>query len=164
MALLFALLIAALPVRPVADAAKLPAELGQGKPVLLHFWATWCEACREEFPKLKSTLLALPAQGVAVGLVSIDQPQQAEAAQQMLEKFGLAKLPSVLLDAPSPEPVAAAVGEPKWDGALPATFLFDARGKLVKSYLGQAPIGDLKRRLRKLRATSGTKPPVPAKD
>jgi peroxiredoxin len=30
------------------------------------------------------------------------------------------------------------MGDAKWDGTLPATFVFDASGKLVKSFRGIA--------------------------
>jgi hypothetical protein len=33
--------------------------------------------------------------------------------------------------------VAAAIGDPAWDGTLPSTFVFDARGRLVKSFIGR---------------------------
>ena len=33
-------------------------------------------------------------------------------------------------------PVAKAVGDKKWDGTLPATFVFDGAGKLRKSFRG----------------------------
>ena len=148
-------------VRPGAEAAKLPAEVGQGRPVLLHFWATWCEACRDEFPKLRPLLLGLGGRGIGVALVSIDAPAQATAAGQQLDQWGLSSLPSYLLDAPSPDPVAKAVGAPGWDGALPATFLYDRRGRLVKSFIGRADVAKLERALRRLRrrSTSGTTPP-----
>ena len=153
MAALAALLLAVAPlaVRPGADVARLPAELGQGRPVLLHFWATWCDACREEFPKLKKLLLGLPERGVAVGLVSIDAPAQASLAAEFLDRYGLASLPSVLLDAPKPDPVAQAVGDPKWNGTLPATFLFDGRGKLAKGFVGAANPRQIERALRRLK-------------
>ena|SRR5438128_6133704 len=137
-ALLAALLIGSMPVRPVADAPGLVAELGHGKPLVLHFFASWCEACREEFPRLRSLLLELPARDVSVVLVSIDRPADREKAEAMLRRYRLSKLPSLLLDAPEPDPVAKAVGEPKWDGTLPATFVYDASGKLVRSFLGRA--------------------------
>ena len=137
-ALLAALLIGSMPVRPVADAPGLVAELGHGKPLVLHFFASWCEACREEFPRLRPLLLELPAREVSVVLVTIDRPADREKAEAMLRRYRLSKLPSLLLDAPEPDPVAKAVGEPKWDGTLPATFVYDASGKLVRSFLGRA--------------------------
>jgi peroxiredoxin len=30
------------------------------------------------------------------------------------------------------------MGEPKWDGTLPATFVFDEKGKLRRSFVGRA--------------------------
>jgi thiol-disulfide isomerase/thioredoxin len=127
-------------VLPAAQAPKLVAKAAGKKPrpVVLHFWATWCVACREEFPALRPMLLQLPARGVGVLLVSIDRPEDRPKAQQMLSQYELLGLPAVLLDAPDPGPVTRAVGEPKWDGTLPATFVFDARGKLRRSFIGRA--------------------------
>jgi thiol-disulfide isomerase/thioredoxin len=141
---------AGMSVRPVADAPKLVAELGHGRPLVLHFWASWCEACRTEFPRLRPALLKLPARGVEVALVSIDRPDDREKAEEMLRHFRLAALPALLLDAPAPGPVAQAVGEPKWDGTLPATFVFDARGKLVRSFIGVTDPAKLEAEIRKL--------------
>ena len=128
---LLALLVAAMPVRPVSP--DLVAELGHGKPLVLHFFASWCGACHEEFPHLRQVLLSSKAV-----LITIDRPEDGEKAEKMLEKYKLTSLQSLLLDAPEPEPVAKVVGEPKWDGTLPATFVYDASGKLVKSFLGRA--------------------------
>jgi len=152
-------------VRPGESAGKLPAEVGEGQPVLLHFWATWCAACQTEFPKLKPLLLGLPARGVAVALVSIDTPEQVHVAGAQLDAYGLSALPSYLLDAPKPEPVAKAIGRPKWDGALPATFLYDRRGKLVRSFIGQVQPAALEKALGRLkrRARAGTPTPAPPK-
>lgn len=131
------LLVAApLPVRPVGDAPRLVAEIGRGKPVLLHFWATWCAACREEFPRLRAKLVELDRRGVQVALISIDRPEDRAKAEEMLREYRLSTLRALLLDAPDPDPVARAVGDKKWDGTLPATFLYDARGKLRKSFIG----------------------------
>ena len=149
-ALLAALLLAALPVRPIAEAPQLIHDLGHGKPLLLHFFASWCGACREEFPRLRPLLLKLPARGVEVALVTIDRPEDSAKAEEMLKSFHLGKLPAVLLDAPEPDPVARAVGEPKWEGTLPATFLYDARGKLLRSFIGSAEPAAIEAELRKL--------------
>jgi len=140
-ALLAALIAAAaMPVLQATQAPQLVAEAAgkEARPAVLHFWATWCEACRDEFPALRPGLLKVPARGVGVLLVSIDQPGDRQKAQQMLAHYRLQALPAVLLDAPDPDPVLRAMGEPKWDGTLPATFVFDATGKLRKSFVGRA--------------------------
>jgi len=151
-ALLAALLAAAMPVLPVSQAPKLVAQAAgkQARPVVLHFWATWCVACRQEFPSLRQQLLQLPDRGAGVLLVSIDRPEQRTRAEEMLAQYKLLAVPAVLLDAPDPDPVLRAVGEPKWDGTLPATFVFDAQGKLRKSFIGRASPAKLQAAVRSL--------------
>jgi peroxiredoxin len=135
-------------VRPAADAGKLALEIGRGRPVVLHFWATWCDACEGEFARLHKLLNALPARGVAVQLVSIDAPETRAVVPAALAHFGVARLPSLILDAPDPAPVAAALGEPRWDGTLPATFVFDARGNKVAAFLGATKRAQLEKAVR----------------
>src|SRR5437868_5654412 len=62
-------------VLPPSEASSLVRIAGAGKPAVLHFWATWCGACREEFPRIRKTLATLQRKGVAVLLVSIDRPE-----------------------------------------------------------------------------------------
>jgi thiol-disulfide isomerase/thioredoxin len=123
-------------VVPLSQATSLLRIAGPDKPTVLHFWATWCGACREEFPRLRKTLATLRKKGIAVLLVSIDEPEDMEEVKKDLRRFGVASLPCVVLEAPDPDPVATAVGDPSWDGTLPSTFLFDAQGKLRKSFIG----------------------------
>jgi peroxiredoxin len=108
-------------------------------------------ACRDEFPALRPRLSKFPARGVGVLLVSIDRPQDRQKAQDMLAHYKLFRLPAVLLDAPDPDPVLRAVGEPKWEGTLPATFVFDAKGKLRKSFIGHADPAALEAAVRSVR-------------
>ena len=152
-ALLAALLAATMPILPISRAPKLVSVAAgkQSRPVVLHFWATWCGACREEFPALRPQLTRLPSQGVGVLLVSIDRPEDRKKAQKMLTEYGLQRAHAVLLDAPQPDPVARAVGEPAWDGTLPATFVFDSHGKLRKSFIGRANPKALKSAIRSAR-------------
>lgn len=152
-ALLAALLAATMPIVPVSRAPKLVsvAAGAKARPVVLHFWATWCTACREEFPALRPQLKQLPSQGVGVLLVSIDRPDDRKKAEQMLAQYKLQRSHAILLDAPQPDPVARALGEPTWDGTLPATFVFDAHRKLRKSFIGRANPKALKAAIRAAR-------------
>jgi len=140
-----------LPVRPVSEAGSLAREAGHGRPAVLHFWATWCEACRDEFPRIRKVLNQFPERNVGVLLVSIDRPDKLDQVRRDLRRFGVSGLPAVVLDAPDPEPVAKAVGEPAWDGTLPSTFVFDAQGKLRKSFLGRTDPAALEQALRAVR-------------
>ncbi len=93
----------------------------------------------------------LPERNVGVLLVSIDRPDKLDQVRRDLRRFGVSGLPAVVLDAPDPEPVAKAVGEPAWDGTLPSTFVFDAQGKLRKSFLGRTDPAALEQALRAVR-------------
>jgi thiol-disulfide isomerase/thioredoxin len=128
---------AALHVVPLSDAPSLPHLAGEGKPVVLHFWATWCTACRDEFPRIREALTSMPGRNVGVLLVSIDRPALLDRVRQDLRRFKMESLPAVVLDAPQPDPVIQAIGDPAWDGTLPSTFVFDAKGRRVHSFIGR---------------------------
>lgn len=44
-----------------------------GKPVLVHFWASWCGSCRVEFPELDAFRRDIAAHGIDVAAVSLDR-------------------------------------------------------------------------------------------
>ena len=43
----------------------------RGKPVVVNFWATWCEPCREEMPSLARLATRWQAQGLTVLTVAV---------------------------------------------------------------------------------------------
>lgn len=94
----------------------------QGRPVVVHFWATWCGTCLEEMPRLVQALEAAREKGAAIVLVSLDPPQaRKDKVPNLLRKFGIWE-PGWLLDAPDPDEVTRRF-DPAWDGELPATFV-----------------------------------------
>ncbi len=47
-------------------------EQYRGKPLLVTFWATWCEPCRDEYPMLNELAKQYAPQGLKVVGVSLD--------------------------------------------------------------------------------------------
>lgn len=64
-------------------------------PLLLNFWASWCEPCREEMPALVRLAERERASGLRV--VAIDYREPADTVRRFLDATSLA--PDVALDA-----------------------------------------------------------------
>ena len=106
------------------------------RPLLVNFWATWCDPCREEFPDLVKLDADYPAKRLNFVSVSLDDISDIKTAVPKFLKEMNATMPVVLLNVNDPEPAIKAVDE-KWDGQLPATFLYDKDGKVVFKYFGR---------------------------
>jgi thiol-disulfide isomerase/thioredoxin len=99
-----------------ADGSALPLSETGGRPLVLHFWATWCPPCRDELPALLAFAAASEVQVLAVSL----DPEWG-AVRRFL---GPDIPPSVVLA--SGEAVARAFDV----RTLPATFVVDAKRRL----------------------------------
>jgi thiol-disulfide isomerase/thioredoxin len=47
----------------------------RGKVVLINFWATWCEPCRQEMPSIQSLRDKLAGKPFVVLAVNVDEPE-----------------------------------------------------------------------------------------
>src|SRR5713101_10067751 len=56
----------------------------KGKVVLLNFWATWCEACRQEYPDLVRLQKELGPRGLQVVGISTDFASALAAAEKFV--------------------------------------------------------------------------------
>ena len=102
-------------------------EAYRGKVVLVNFWATWCEPCREEMPsigRLRASLAGRPFEVLAVNLA-----EPATRIRAFKEKVPM-DFP-VLLDRDS----AAARA---WGARiLPASYLVGADGRIRYVFRGE---------------------------
>ena len=119
------------------DAAGLRVRVADGRArvTLVNVWATWCAPCREEFPALVAVARRHRADGVRLLLVSGDFGDQLPETRRFLEANGARDTSYWKDEADMPfiNGVHAA-----WSGALPATLLYDAHGRLLEFWEGGA--------------------------
>lgn len=107
----------------LADGSRRTLASFKGKPVLLNFWAYWCEPCLSELPSLKQLEDLLAPQGLQLILLHVGEG--GELAKR------IPNLPGLLGFEIHP----AQVNSFGVTG-LPHTFLIDAQGKIVQEFLG----------------------------
>jgi thiol-disulfide isomerase/thioredoxin len=108
--------------------------------VLVNVWATWCDPCREEMPTLLRFYRERRAQGLRLVLVSADEVEDREKAARFLASQGV-DFPSWLKQDADDGAFIDGLDR-RWRGALPASFLFDGKGRSQRFWQGQvtAPI------------------------
>lgn len=119
------------------------------RPLLVNFWATWCEPCRDEFPDLVKIDRDYKARGLDFVTVSLDDVSDIKTAVPQFLQTAQAQMPTYLLNVPDPEPAIKWVDE-AWNGSLPATFLFDAQGKIIFKHTGRIKPAELRNALEKV--------------
>jgi thiol-disulfide isomerase/thioredoxin len=113
------------------------------RPLLLNFWATWCDPCREEFPDLVKLDADYKDKGLNFIAVSLDDITDIKSEVPKFLSQMKATMPVVLLNVNDPEP-AIKVVDATWDGQLPATFLYDKDGKVVFKHFGKIKPDELR--------------------
>ncbi|GAC1445921.1 MAG: TlpA disulfide reductase family protein [Pyrinomonadaceae bacterium] len=119
-------------------------------PLLINFWATWCVPCREEFPDLVKIDGEFRQRGLEFFLISLDDVSEIKTTvPSFLGEMKATTIPAFLLNTPEPEAAINAV-DPQWSGSLPATFLFDANGKLIYKHTGRIKPDELRTALKQV--------------
>jgi thiol-disulfide isomerase/thioredoxin len=142
------------PAVVAVDAAGLQALLkrNDAKPLLVNYWATWCDPCRDEFPDLVKIDADYRPKGLDFIAITLDDLADIKTGVPKFLREMHAQMPVYLLDLADPEPAINMV-DPKWGGALPATFLYNAKGEVVYKSLGRIKIDELRAAIEKLVGT-----------
>ena len=114
----------------------------RGKVTLLDFWATWCVPCVANAPELDRMHREWAARGFQVLGVSIDEG-------------GVKKVRPFLKKHAVTYPIAVDSEKPSaWSGfrvkAVPAAYLIDAEGNIVRQWLGRVDPAEVEKALAEL--------------
>jgi thiol-disulfide isomerase/thioredoxin len=134
------------PAPKLATAAAILEEVHRpgARAVLLNVWATWCTPCRQEFPDILKVAREFAPQGLRLVLVSADFHGMEPEVRQFLSSEGV-DFTTYFREGKDEGFINAM--SPRWSGAIPATFVYDRSGKLVRLWEGKASYAVIKSRV-----------------
>jgi thiol-disulfide isomerase/thioredoxin len=127
------------------DAAGKEQPLGQwkGKVLIVNFWATWCEPCREEMPRFMRFQNEYGDRGLQFVGIAIDQPDKVRA---FVKELGL-NYPTLVGGYGAIE-LSKTLGNHV--GALPFTVVLNRAGRVTHIQLGPMKDAQLQAIIRQL--------------
>ena len=130
-----------------AKELKILAEDSSSKVTVLNLWATWCPPCVEEFPYFVHLQEQKKNEGVRVIFVSADFEKELAQVKIFLKAHGVS-WKSYWKSENDQSFIAGLHSE--WDGALPATFIFDSKGELKSWWSGKVSFEELEQKVNAL--------------
>jgi len=100
----------------------------RGKVIILHFWATWCKPCKEEFPAFEKLYQGLKGKDVALLAVSIDAKAGKDEVDVFARNLG-ATFPVFLARDGN-------VTDRYWTWGVPVTYFLDRNGWIIGRAMG----------------------------
>lgn len=107
----------------------------RGKPLLVNFWATWCEPCRDEYPMLNELAKQYGSKGLQVVGVSMD-----DDGDMILVRRFLARYKPVFTNyrkKPGDEAAFRQSVLPSWTGKMPVSIFYTKDGRIALNFEGE---------------------------
>ena len=117
------------------------------KPLMINFWATWCDPCVAEFPDLVK-IDQLYKGKIDFVTISLDDLEDIGTAVPKFLTRMKADMPAYLLHADNDAAIAAV--SPDWAGNLPLTVIYKPSGEVAYMRKGAIHIDDVTLELDKL--------------
>ncbi len=106
----------------------------KGRPLLINFWATWCEPCRDEYPLLNELAKQYAPQGLKVVGVSLDQDGDLILMRRFLARYKPV-FPNYRKKKGEEDAFVQAV-MPGWNGSIPASVFYAKDGTQIGHLVG----------------------------
>jgi thiol-disulfide isomerase/thioredoxin len=108
------------------------------KALVVNFWATWCEPCRDEYPLIVELAKQFKPEGVNV--IGIDMDDQSD--MNLVRRFLLRTQPTFSNYRQRPGINLDAFYDginPEWKGTMPQTIFYGKDGNIIGFFLGTRP-------------------------
>lgn len=109
----------------------------RGKIVVLNFWATWCEPCQDELPRLSAVAEAYTGKNVQFVAVSIDDEKNRSKIEPLLRRL------NVDLDVWTGADLDT-LGKFGLGNIVPGTVVIDDKGQITSRVMGEAHDEDVR--------------------
>lgn len=101
----------------------------KAKVIVLDFYATWCEPCRESIPHLVDLQNRYGPKGLQIVGLNVGGEEDHEKVPSFAREFQI----QYQLGIPDPELERLYMGD---DGSIPQTLVLDGKGAVVKRFVG----------------------------
>lgn len=131
-------------VRPItAQGVRRMIDASKGRILVVNLWATWCVPCIEEFPDLVRLHGELSDSGVSVVGISIDDEE--DLSTKVIPFLDRLNVPfNVWIKQSGGDEQFITAMNPDWSGAVPATFIYDRRGRQRRMLIGRQTLASLR--------------------
>jgi thiol-disulfide isomerase/thioredoxin len=125
----------------------------RGKPLLVNFWATWCEPCRYEYPMIVDLANHYAPRGLIIVGVSLDDDSDMNLVRHFLAR-NQPDFPN-FRQKPGIDTDAFLQGvNPGWNGAIPSTIFYGRDGQIVEQFVGTRPRAAFEEAIREILAAT----------
>ena len=107
----------------------------RGKPLLVTFWATWCEPCRDEYPMLNQLAKEYAPKGLHVVGVNLDDDGDLILMRRFIARYNPV-FPNFRKKKGGESDFTQAV-LPGWNGAIPASVFYAKDGRQIGHLVGE---------------------------
>ena len=124
-----------------------------GKFLVLNFWATWCLPCVHEIPDLARIARAYRDSSIEVVGVSLDDPEDRDAKLVPFIRANRIPYRIYLAQFEHQDAFINSI-DSTWNGAIPATVLYDTLGQMKGFIVGEQTYDQFKHDVDHLRSGS----------